>query len=150
MAIIRTDHRGVDVAEAVDLRGAQEADVDPPWLQPVVEDLWNAHDDVGGVGENAVADGQWQPVGLGTERSRLVDEDDIGCVCCAGEVRGRARQADPDEADRPIAQLPRRCDRHHLVGGECARHATGSACSTLASIQRRKVSRSLLIASHPA
>ncbi len=38
-SFIRTDHRGVDVSEAVNLGRTEKADVDATGLQPVAEDL---------------------------------------------------------------------------------------------------------------
>ena len=58
--VVVADHGGVDVAEAVDLRGTEEPDVDPARLQPVGEDLGHRHDGVGGLGQLAVADRQRQ------------------------------------------------------------------------------------------
>ena len=40
--LVVADDRRVDVAEAVELRRAEEADVDAPGLQPVGEDLGHA------------------------------------------------------------------------------------------------------------
>jgi len=40
--IVPDDGGGVDVGEPVKLRGAEEANVDPPGLQPVVENLGDA------------------------------------------------------------------------------------------------------------
>ena len=60
---VRADHRAVEVAEAVDLRGAEEADVDAPGLQVVREHLRQRDDAGRGFGELAVADRQRQHVG---------------------------------------------------------------------------------------
>ena len=60
--VVVADHRRVDVGEAVELGAAEEADVDPPGLQPVGEDLRHADDGVGRVAELAVADRQRQVV----------------------------------------------------------------------------------------
>ena len=59
-----TDHGRVDAGEAVDLGGTEEADVDPPRLEPVVEDLDHAHDGVGGVCQDPVTDRQRQRSGF--------------------------------------------------------------------------------------
>ena len=142
----------------VDLGGAEEADVDAPALQPVGEHLGHRDDRVGGLGELAVADRQRQHAGLRADRAALVDEDAAGRVRAPGEVRGQARQADADEADRPVVQPPRRLDRHHLVravrGGHAAvpaearlrRYSAASAVpSTWRVIQAVNESRSRLI-----
>ena len=114
---------------AVDLRGAEEADVDASALQPVGEHLRHRDDRVGGLGELAVADRERQPLGLRADRAALVDEHAAGRVRAPREVRREARQADPDEADGAVAQPPRRRDGHHLVGRVAvhARHAAASA-----------------------
>ena len=62
--VVGADDGRVDVAEPVELGGAEEADVDAAGLEPVVEDLRHADDRVGGLGQLTVADGQRQPVGL--------------------------------------------------------------------------------------
>ena len=46
---------------AIDLRGAEEPDVDPPALEPVAEHLGDGHDGVGRLGQLAVADRERQP-----------------------------------------------------------------------------------------
>jgi hypothetical protein len=55
--VVVADDGGVDVGVAVDLGGAEKADVDAPGLQPVGEDLRHGDHRVGGVGEDPVADG---------------------------------------------------------------------------------------------
>src|SRR5207248_3112681 len=72
--IRRADHRRVDVREAVELRDPEEADVDPAGLYPVVEDLDQAHDGIGRLGQNPVADREWEVAGLRADRPGLVDE----------------------------------------------------------------------------
>src|SRR5271154_2335439 len=61
------DDGGVDVAELVDLRGAEEAHVDAAALQPVTENFGDGNDGVGGFGELAVADGKGQDVRFGAD-----------------------------------------------------------------------------------
>ena len=70
MTVVVADHSGVDIGVAVDLGSTEEADVDPSRLQPVVEDLGNAHHCVRGLGEDAVADRQRQAIRLGAEGAR--------------------------------------------------------------------------------
>ena len=48
----------------VDLRGAEEPDVNPVALEPVREHLRHRHDRVGGLGQLAVADRQRRLVGF--------------------------------------------------------------------------------------
>ena len=115
--VVGADHGAVEVAVTVDLRGAQEADVDAPGLQPVAEDLGHRDDGVGGLGQLAVADRERQVLRLRADRAALVDQHALRRVRRAGEVGGAARQTDADEADRPVVQAPRGRDRHHLVGG---------------------------------
>src|SRR5207302_5684358 len=52
--VVAADDRGVDVAELVQLGGAEEADVDPARLQPVVEHLGHADHRVRGLGQDPV------------------------------------------------------------------------------------------------
>ena len=120
--VVVADDRGVDVAEAVELRRAEEADVDAPGLQPVGEDLGHRHDGVGRVGEVAVADREGQPRRLRADAARLVDQRALGRVRAPGEVRGRRRQPDADEAHRVVAQLAGRVDDHEIVGAAALRH----------------------------
>jgi hypothetical protein len=58
--LVVADDRGVDVAAAVDLRGAEEADVDAPAADPVVEHLGHRDQVLGAGGEVVVADRQRQ------------------------------------------------------------------------------------------
>ena len=101
--LVVADDRRVDVAEAVELRGAEEADVDASGLQPVGEDLGHRHDRVGGLGQLAVADRQRQPRRLRPDAARLVDQRALRRVRAAGEVRGGRRQPDADEAHAVVA-----------------------------------------------
>ena len=89
---------------AIELGGTEEPDVDPAGLQPVGEDLRHGDDRVGGLGQLAVADRQRQPRRLGADAARLVHEHAVGSVEPAGEVGGRARQADADEAAAAIVE----------------------------------------------
>ena len=148
MTIVGADHRCVDVGVAIDLRSGEKPDVDPAGLQPVVEHLGHTDHGVSGFREDAVTDRQWQPVGFGSDRARLVDEHDVGCVGRARKVSRSARQPDADEADVPIVQLTRGGDGHHLVSRVRRGHAAGTRRMTFSSIHARNVSRSLLIASH--
>ena len=66
--VVVADHRGVEVGEAVDLRRAEERDVDPAGADPVVEHLGHRDDRVGGLGQFAVSDRQRDPGRLGADR----------------------------------------------------------------------------------
>ena len=99
----------------VDLRRAEEPDVDAAALEPVGEHLGHGHDRVSGLGELAVADRERQARGLGADRPALVHEHAAGRMRSPGQIRREARQPDPHEAHAFIRQPPRRRDRHHLV-----------------------------------
>ena len=60
-------------AMPVDLRRAEEADVDAAGLEPVGEDLGHRDHRVGGLRELAVADREREPRRLGADRAALVD-----------------------------------------------------------------------------
>ena len=60
--VVTADDRGVDVGELVDLGGTEGPDVDAVGLEPELEDLRDADHGVRGLGQDAVADGQRQPV----------------------------------------------------------------------------------------
>ena len=107
-ARVVADHRGVDVAEPVDLRRAEEADVDPARLEPVVEHLRHADDGVRGVGQLAVADRQRQPVRLGADACRTRRSARGRALRCGGPGSPRAGQPDADEAARARPPAPAR------------------------------------------
>ena len=115
--VVLADHRGVDVAEAVDLGAGEEPHVDPAGLQPVVEDLGHADHRQRGVGEDAVADRQRQLLGPRVQRAGLVDQHEVRCVQAARQVGRGGREPDADEARLPVAQGARGRDAHHLVRG---------------------------------
>jgi len=115
--VVRPDDGRVDVGEPVDLGRAEESDVDPARLEPVVEDLRHADHGVGGLGQHPVADGQRERGRLGADRAGLVDQREAGSVGRAGQVRRLAGEADADEAGHAVAQGPGCGDGHHLVGG---------------------------------
>src|SRR5205085_2993246 len=79
------DHGAVQVRVPVDLRRAEEADVDPPALEPVGEHLGYRDDSVRSLRELAVADREWQLGRLRPDRSALVDQDAVRRVRRAGE-----------------------------------------------------------------
>ena len=57
------DHGAVEIAEAIDLRRAEEADVHAPGLQLVAEDLRQRHHAAAVSRQFAIADRQWQHSG---------------------------------------------------------------------------------------
>ena len=97
--VIVADHRGVDVAEPVELRGAEEADGDAPALQPVAEHLRHRHGGERRLAQFAVADRERQHVRRGADGAALVDQRDVGRMRQPRDVAGGRRRADADEAD---------------------------------------------------
>ena len=112
--VVRADDRRVDVAEPVDLRRAEEPDVDEPALEVVAEQLEHAHDRRRAGHDRRVADGQRQPGRPGAEDARLVDELEVGRHGPLGEVDRDVRQADADEADVLLGELAGGGHDHHL------------------------------------
>ena len=108
------DDGRVDVAEPVDLGGAEEADVDQAALQVVAEQLEHADDGRRAGHDRRVADGQRQPRRPRPEHARLVDHLELGRDGPLGEVDRDVRQADADEADALALERTRRGDDHHL------------------------------------
>ena len=142
--VVGADHRRVDVPAPVDLGRAEKADVHAPGADPVAEHLGHRHELVGGGGEVVVADGEGQVDRLRADRPGLVDEHAVGRVQPSGQVRGRVRRADPDQADLAVLQGPRGLDRHDLLGRRRV-HPRSRTCSC---IQAEKRSRSREISSH--
>ena len=103
--VIGTDDGAVEIAEAIDLGSGQEADVDPPCLEPVREDLGNTDHRQGGRRKFVVADRERQDQGTGADRPRLVDEDQVGCMGQSGKVGRLTGKPDADETDGPIGQM---------------------------------------------
>ena len=120
---VASDDRAVEVAEAVDLRGPEKADVDATGLEVVAEDIGERNDAGRGFRELAVSDGKRQHIRPRADRARLVDQHEFRRMREPREVAGSARQADADEADLAVREQPRGSDRHHLVAGVFA-HAT--------------------------
>ena len=154
--VVVADDGGVDVAEAIDLRGAEEADVDAPAADPVVEHLGDRDEVLRAGGEVVVADRQRQALRARADRAGLVDEHAAGRVQAPREVGGGVRRPDPDEHDLAVEQLARGPDGHDLLGRRvdgAHRATTGaptgaSAARTFSSIHCVKRSRSREIASH--
>ena len=120
--VIVTNHRGIDVAELVDLRSAEEADVNAPTLQPVTENLAGRHYGVSGFGQLAVTDGQWQHSRFGADGAGLVNQHHFRGMGQARQVGRLGWQADADEADAAVAQIARSRHGHHFIGVEVAHH----------------------------
>ena len=112
-----SDHGGVDVAEAIELGGAEEAHGDPAALQPVAEELRHRDRRQRRRAQLAVADRQRQHGGPRADRARLVDQRDPRRVREPREVARRRRLPDPDEADVVVAHGARCRDGQDLVGG---------------------------------
>jgi hypothetical protein len=108
------DHGRVDVAEAVDLGRAEEADVDQPALQVEREELEHRHRGGRAGDDRRVADREREPGGLGAEDPGLVDELEVRLHGPLREVDRDVRQSDADEADPLAGELARRRHDHHL------------------------------------
>ena len=124
--VVRTDDRRVDVAEPVDLRRAEKADVDEAALEVVAEQFEHADDRCRASDDRRVADGQWQPRRPRPEHAGLVHELEIGCDCPLREIDGDVRQPDADEADALAGKLPGGRHDHHLGLAEGARARSGA------------------------
>ena len=111
------DHGGVDVSVAVDLRAAQEADLDPAVLQEVLEHIGHAADHQRAGDQRRVSDRDRQPLGNGTHRPALVDQHQVRRVGLAGEVAGQVGQPDADEHHLAVAELPGGDGGHHFGRG---------------------------------
>ncbi|MCY1429335.1 hypothetical protein D9M71_452490 [compost metagenome] len=127
--VVITHDGGVDVAETVDLRRAEETDVNAPALQPVTENLAGRHHGVGGFRQLTVANRQWQYTWLGTDRARFVDQHHIRRGSQARQVGRFRRQADADEAHRAVLQATGSGNGHHFIGGVSHYFASEAAAS---------------------
>ena len=125
--VVRPDHRAVQVAEAVDLRAAEESDRDAAALQPVLKHLRHRHRRQRRLAELAIADRQRKHRGLCFERARLVDERQTRRVRQPREVAGGRGQPDADKADVVVPQGARRRDGHHLRGRVRVRCSCGAS-----------------------
>ena len=105
--VVVADHRAVEVAEAVDLGGAQEADVDPAALQPVAEDLGDRDDRVGGLGQLAVADRERQ-VARAWRRSCRSRRSARSSGACVARARLAARLGRPMPTKQTVPSRRRR------------------------------------------
>src|SRR5215469_6761189 len=131
-ALVVADDRAVEVAEAVDLRSPEEADVDAAALQVIGEDLRQRYHAGRGFRELAVADREWQQLRPRADRAGLVDEHQPRGVRETCEIAGSARQPNADEAHRAVLELPCGSHRHHLIAtaGRAAHAATPSRASS--------------------
>ena len=112
---VMTDYGGVEVAEAVNLRRTEKAHVHTPCLQVVAEDLRQRHDAGRGLRQFAITDGQRQYLGPAADGSRFIDQYDVRCMSQPGQITGRAREADADEADVTVVQQACGGHGHHFV-----------------------------------
>src|ERR671910_1461152 len=113
--LVGADHRRVQVAEAVDLRAAEERDVDQPGLQVEREELEHRGHGGGNRGERRIADRQRQPPGPRPEHAGLVDELELRGDGTLREVADDVRQAHADEAVADAVEEPGAGDDHQLV-----------------------------------
>ena len=112
--VVGPDDRRIDIAEPVDLGGAQEPDIDEAALEVVAEQLEHAHDRGRAGHDGRVADAQREPGRSGAEHTGLVDELEVGRHGPLGQVDRDVREADADEADVLAGQLARGGHDHHL------------------------------------
>jgi hypothetical protein len=112
---VLADDRGVQVAEAVDLRAAEEGDVDQAGLEVVGEELEHRRDRGRARYERRVPDRQREPLGPRAEHPRLVHELQLGGHGALREVAHDVRQANADEAVAHTRQQARRRGDHDLV-----------------------------------
>src|SRR3954451_20407367 len=112
--VVRADDGGVDVAEPVDLRRTEEADVDEAALEVVAEQLEHRDDRRRAGDDRRVTDRQRQPGGTRSEDTGFVDELEIRRDGPLGEVDRDVRQPDTDEADALPGKLAGGRDDHHL------------------------------------
>jgi hypothetical protein len=116
--VVVADHGRVDVAEPVDLGGAQEAHVDAAALEIQAEQVPHARNGRRPRDDRRVADRQRQAGRLGAEDAGLVDQLHLRGHRSLGQVDGDVGEAHPDEADALPGQLPGRGHDHHLGLGE--------------------------------
>src|SRR3989344_1495101 len=127
--MVITDHGGVDVAETVDLRSAEETDVDTPALQPVAENLTGRDHGISGFRQFTITDRQWQYARLGADWARFVDQDHVRRGRQARQVGRFRRQADTHEAHRTDLQPAGGSHGHHFIGGVSNYFASEAAAS---------------------
>src|SRR5215207_6457526 len=104
--LVVSNHGRVDVPIAVDLGPAEEAHLDAAILQQRLKNVRHSADHQRTSDEGRIADGDWKPLGYRAYCARLVDQHQVGCVRAAGEIAGQIRQADSNEYDLAVAQLP--------------------------------------------
>src|SRR4029453_15730502 len=86
--VVVADHRAVQVPVTIDLRGTEEANIDPAALEPVREDLRHRDDGVGRLGELAVANREGQVPWLRPDAAALLEEGAaLGGARAAGSGR---------------------------------------------------------------
>ena len=136
--VVVADHGRVDVAEPVELGGAEEPDVDAPGLQPVGEDLGHADHGVGGLGQLAVADRQRQPGRLRADaaRTRRSARSPGRAAAGPGWRRSTAGRCPTKQALPVVAEAAGRVDDHHVVRAGLRHSATSGWRPRLARYSR--------------
>src|SRR5271165_1875856 len=76
-ALIGSDHCRVNICKTIDLCRAEKTDINPAALQPEGKNLTGRYGGVGCRRELAVPDGKRQKCRLGSNRPRLVDQNDL-------------------------------------------------------------------------
>src|SRR5580704_769352 len=76
-ALIGSDHCRVNICKTIDLRRAEKTDINPAALEPEGKNLAGRYGGVGCRRELAVPDGKRQKCRLGSNRARLVDQNDL-------------------------------------------------------------------------
>ena len=118
--LVVTDHGRIEIPETIDLSPLQEADIDAPGLEVVVEDVEDRADAQGAAHQGGVADRYRYALGNRAHRPRLVDEHQVGRMQMSGQIAGQIRQADAYEDDLAVRELARRLTDQELVA--CVLH----------------------------
>jgi hypothetical protein len=116
LRVVANDRR-VQIAEAVDLRPAQQGHVDQAALQVEHEQVGHADDRGCAADQRGVADRQRQPRRLRAKNAALVDQLHVGGVAAASQIAGDVGQTDADEDGAVAAQRARGGDDHQFRGG---------------------------------
>ena len=115
--VVTADDGGVDVAEAVNLRAAQEAHVHVAALEVQGEDIVHADHRKRPADQRRVADGERQARRFRPDDTRFVDHDQVGGVRPLGQVAGQVGLSDADENDIAIPQQAGGVDDHQFGRG---------------------------------
>ena len=120
--VVVADHRGIQVAIAVDLRASEEADIDQAALQVILEDFGHRADAQSSGHQCRVADRGRQALGLRADGARFINQHQVGAPSAPRQVDGHVGNANAHEDDFGIAQHARCAGDHDLVGAEVAAH----------------------------